>query len=164
MSNRLKSTIFSALAFGILMGLFFALLHQTWHAFFFGPVAGIVFGVLLYFFVNSKIVAEQTKIENTEEKNIIMTSDANLMDNKGGAGGKLYLLEDKIHFKSHSFNISKHEIIIPLQEISKVQVYNTIGIIPNGLLIINKAGKQHKFAVHNRKNWKQEIEKIIKDF
>ena len=70
------------------------------------------------------------------------------------------MLNDKIVFKSHGFNIQNHEQRIDLNEVDGVIFYNTLGIIPNGLKIVLRNNVSEKFVVNNRQQWKDEISKI----
>jgi hypothetical protein len=76
-------------------------------------------------------------------------------------GGKLYLFNDKLQFKSHKFNIQNNQLIINLFEIDKVGFFNIYGFVPTGLRITTKSGKIEKFVVSDRKKWKAEIEKLL---
>lgn len=80
--------------------------------------------------------------------------------NGEAVGGKLYLMKDKLQFKSHGFNIQNHSQIITLEQIKEVVFFNTIGLIPNGLAIMTNEGKTEKFVVNSRRLWKKEIEKL----
>jgi len=70
-------------------------------------------------------------------------------------------LTDKLQFKSHSFNLQNHELVIYIDQIKVIAFYNNLGIVPNGLAISLKDGRQEKFVVSGRQLWKAEIEKLI---
>ena len=50
--------------------------------------------------------------------------------------------------------------MIYIDQINDVTFYNNLGIIPNGLAISLKDGRQEKFVVSGRQHWKTEIEKL----
>lgn len=162
MKTEIKSSILAGLEFGFLFGIFLAVIYGFKHALIAGPISGFAFGTMAYFFITSRTVKNQTQIANVEGEDIIFSDVANHFKHGEGVGGKLYLLADKLQFKSHSFNFQNHELIINLDKIKEVQVYNLFGLIPTGLTIITNDGQVEKFAVNNRRRWKNEIEKFKK--
>jgi hypothetical protein len=161
--TEIRNAILAGLAFGLLLGLFFAVRFDTHYALIAGPVSGLAFGTALYFFVTSKTVKKQTQIANLDGKPIIRSGGANHFINGEAVGGKLYLLTDKLQFQSHSFNIQNHGQIIDLEQIKEVSFYNTLGLIPNGLAVTTLDGQTEKFVVNGRRLWKEEIEKLKAD-
>jgi hypothetical protein len=158
--TEIKNAILAGLAFSILFGFVLAFQYNARFAFIAGPISGLAFGLIIYFFITSKTVKQQTQIENLDGQVIIHSGGANHFKNGEAAGGKLYLLSNRLHFKSHQFNIQNHECIIELQQIKAVNIYNTLGLIPNGLSIITLNEHKEKFVVNNRKFWKAEIERV----
>jgi hypothetical protein len=157
--KSIRNSILSGLAFGLFFGLYIAFRYGIQFAVIAGPVSGLAFGIAIYFFVTSKIVKQQTQIENVDENEIILSCGANHFKNREAVGGKLYLLTDKLQFKSHNFNIQNHGLEIPLVQISQTRFFNTLGLIPNGLEILTNDGRIEKFVVSDRKKWSEEIEK-----
>lgn len=158
--KEIKKSILAGFAFGLLFGLFFALRFSVEQAIYVGPISGLVFGIIIYFFVTSNAVKLQTQIENENEATIIRSGGANQFRNGEVVGGKLYLLPDKLQFKSHNFNIQNHELKIDLEQIQQMRFFNTLGLIPNGFEIQTVNGQIEKFVVDGRKQWRDEIEKI----
>ena len=156
--KNIRNSILSGLAFGLFLGLYFAFRYGIQYAMIAGPLSGLAFGIAIYFFVTSKIVKRQTQIENVDKKEIIRSCGANHFKNGEAVGGKLYLLTDKLLFKSHNFNIQNHGLEIPLGQISQTRFFNTLGLIPNGLEIHTNDGSIEKFVVSDRKKWSEEIE------
>lgn len=165
MKPELKNSIFAGLTFGILMIPFLAIFYRLPLAIIVGPIAGFAFGYMLYSFMNSEAVKQQTKL-NSHEAGIIYSGGANHFVGKESVGGKLYLLEDRLKFKSHNFNIQNHEMLIELKDIDEIGFYRPLGITTNGLVVTKKDGKEERFVVNNRKIWKEKIksalDKIIK--
>jgi len=156
-----RNSVLSGLAFGLSLGLYCAFRYGILYAIIAGPVSGLAFGIVFYFIVSSKIVKRQTQIENVSNNEIIRSSGANHFKNGEAVGGRLYLLIDKLQFKSHNFNIQNHGLEIPLGQISQTRFFNTLGLIPNGLEIRTIDGRIEKFVVSDRKKWSEEIEKKI---
>ena len=161
--TEIRNSILAGLAFGLLFGLFLAVRFDTHYALIAGPISGLAFGIIIYFFVTSKTVKKQTQIENLDGKPIIRSGGANHFINSEAVGGKLYLLTDKLQFQSHGFNIQNHGQIIDIEQINEVSFYNTLGLIPNGLAITTLDGQTEKFVVSGRQIWKEEIEKLKAD-
>ena len=110
--------------------------------------------------ITSNIETKKVQTENSNEQTIIHSGKANHFKNIESVGGNLYLFSDKIQFKSHSINIQTHELIIDLKQIREVSFYNSLGLVPNGLLIETIDGKTEKFVVNDRKVWKEKIDKL----
>ncbi len=157
--TEIRNSILAGIAFGLLFGLFLALRYNLEYALIAGPISGLLFGLALYFFVTSKLVKKQTQIE-LYGKAVIRSGGANHFLNGEAVGGKLYLLDDSIIFKSHSFNLQNHGQEILLEKIVDIEFYNTLGIMPNGLKILTTNGVSEKFVLNNRKKWKADINKI----
>ena len=156
-----KSSILSGIAFGIITGIFIAILADIRFGLIAAPINGLAFGALIYLFLTSKIVNQQTKLDAKVGEQVIYSGGANHFRNIEAVGGKLYLLPDKLEFKSHNFNIQNHSLIIDLNNIKGMRFYNILWIIPTGLEIIMTDGHKEKFVVNSRKKWRKEIEIIL---
>ncbi|MEO8150245.1 MAG: GRAM domain-containing protein [Bacteroidia bacterium] len=156
--TEIKNSILAGVVFGVLFGLFNSFLFGTHNILIIAPIAGVLFGAGIYFFLTSKTVKKQTQVQTAEGENIIHSGAANHFKNGEAVGGKLYLLPGKLQFQSHNFNVQNHGLIIDLQEIKGVTFYNTLGLIPNGLAIATTNGQTEKFVVTGRRLWKDEIE------
>ena len=159
--TKIKNSILAGLIFGLLFGTFQAFSHGINSAIISTPISGLLFGLFIHLFVNSKAVKRQTQIETEDGERIILSVGANHLKNSEGVGGKLYLLTDKLQFKSHGFNLQNHELMIYIDQIKDITFYNNLGIVPNGLAFSLKDGRQEKFVVNGRQLWKTEIEKLI---
>ncbi len=156
-----RNSILAGIAFALLFGLFLAFSFEVEYALIAGPISGLAIGLALYLFVTSKTVKKQTQIENTDGEPIIHSGGANHFKNIEAVGGKLYLFKDKLQFKSHNFNVQNHGESIVLNQIQEVILYNTLGIIPNGLAVKKNDGQTERFVVNGRRIWKEEIDKLI---
>lgn len=92
---------------------------------------------------------------------IIRSGGANHFLNGEAVGGKLYLLADKIQFKSHGFNIQNHGQIINIEENKEVKYRNILGLFPTGLAITTYDGKTERYVVGERRLWKEAIDRLI---
>jgi len=159
----LKALVISSIGFTVLFGVIIALMNGIGYALIAAPIAGLLWGLLMYLFINSKKVKQQMHVDNIEEKDIIYSGGANHFKNAEAVGGKLYLLANKLEFKSHGFNIQNHAFFLYTNEIREIAFFNTWGLIPNGLKFILKGGNEEKFVVNNRKIWKKAIEQQIQN-
>ncbi|MDR3219881.1 MAG: hypothetical protein LBU22_13070 [Dysgonamonadaceae bacterium] len=162
--ENVKAVILPGIVFGVLMGIFYVFQSGViTTAIISGVISGLLFGIGMYFFTVSKTLKRQAQIKIAEGEDLIFSGAANHFVNREGVGGQLYLLSNKIQFQSHNFNIQPHGLVIEIKQIKKVAFYNILGIIPTGISIYTKDGKQEKFVVNNRKIWKENIEKIISE-
>lgn len=159
--TEIRNSIFAGLAFAILFGTYLLVVYGAEYALIGGPLSGLFFGLGMYWFVKSKTYKNQTKIQTSNNTDIIHSGSANHFVNFEGVGGKLYLLKDTLQFKSHNFNLQNHETVIALNNIKEIGFYNSLGIVPNGLAVTTKDGKTEKFVVNGRKTWKEKIETQI---
>ena len=95
----------------------------------------------MYLFVNSRKVKQQTALTEEDQDGVIYSGAANHFKNAEAVGGKLYLLTDRLEFKSHGFNIQNHAFNIYLTEIKELVFYKTLGMVPNGLQIVYTMAK-----------------------
>lgn len=153
----LKNAFFAALAFGIFMYAGATILHSPGFANVAAPVSAVLFGGILYFFANSKMVSQQTKMAEQTDSEVIYAGGANHFIHAEAVGGKLYLLKDRFEFVSHKFNIQNHATTIHFEDIDHVETYNSLGIIPNGIKIVRKNNSAEKFVVMGRSTWMEHI-------
>ncbi len=116
-------------------------------------MGGLVFGWLIGKFVNSKLLTKGTEIVLEPSENILFETGANHSKGLEAVGGKLYLTNKRLVFKSHKFNIQGHELSIPLSDISKVERTKTWGLINNSLSITTTGNKIEKFVVEQPGEW-----------
>ena len=98
---------------------------------------------------------------NNNEK-IIRKERANHLLPSEGVGGKLFLTDQRLFFKSHMFNYQNHEESIPLEDIIAVITRHS-DFISKKLEIYLSNGLKEYFIVNHRKDWVHEIEKTIAD-
>lgn len=125
-----------------------------------GAVAGVLFGSLAGLFANSKLVSDSTKIETAADETILLESGANHFKGAEAVGGKLYLTNKRLVFKSHKLNIQNHELSFNLSDINKVDRCKTLGLINNGLAVTTSNTAVEKFVVQNADNWVDQLNRI----
>jgi hypothetical protein len=162
MKDGLKTFISAGLPFGIIMGIFVGIINNIYTGVIAGIFLGSLFGLLIGIFVSIQSKKFKKKsMDITDGKKTIMEGVANHFKEKESVGGWLCLTNDEIIFKSHNFNIQKHQKIIPLSQITSVKTSLTLGIVPNGLQITTNNDDVEKFVVNKRKDWAQKINEAI---
>lgn len=72
-------------------------------------------------------------------------------------GGKLQLTDRQLIFRSHAFNIQTHQESYPLESITVVKPRNTLGLVPNGLTVGLRDGREEHFVLFGRGEWMRAI-------
>ncbi len=164
--NR-KNIFKTGLGFGIVMAIFFILqdvftndnltseeiLKSIASGIIGGIVAGSLFGWLMGLFGKSKFINETTMIDTDPGEEILFQTAANHFKGLEGVGGKLYLTNKRLIFKSHQLNIQNHQLSISLPEIEAAGRYKTLGLVNNGLAITTKQNTTEKFVVDQVEEW-----------
>lgn len=87
---------------------------------------------------------------------------ANLFRGVEAVGGKLKITDEGLFFKPHAINVQTEPVQIPFQAIAKVEKVNTMGIVPNGMLITAKDGTKYRFVINHRKKIIEFLETKLK--
>ncbi|MDN3655424.1 GRAM domain-containing protein [Ferruginibacter paludis] len=124
-----------------------------------GAVAGVLFGWMMGFFADSELLLKGTKINTLTDESILFETGANHFKGAEGVGGKLYLTNQRLVFKSHKFNIQNHERSINLSDIGQVERYKIWGLINKGLLVTTLHNKTEKFVVQQIDEWINQLPK-----
>jgi hypothetical protein len=156
-----KTALTSAFVFAVLMTIFYLFQHGFLYGIADGICSGIFFGVFMYLLYNSQWFKRKIDVQTDNQGPVIYDGGANHFLNGEAVGGKLFLMNDKLRFKSHRFNIQNHELVMNMAHVKQVSFYNLAGIIANGLEITLDNGKTEKFVVNKRDVWKDMIEKVI---
>ncbi len=120
-------------------------------------VSGAAFGLAMAgFMAIQRRRFSRARPEFTGEQ-LLRDGPANHFLNGEGVGGWLFLTQERVLFRSHQFNIQRHELSVPLAEIAEVQPVRTAGIFPNGLLLVTRSGRQERFVVGEHRRWCDEI-------
>lgn len=162
-----KSKIRTGLSFGIGMTVFFILqdlltldslsaneiIKSIGAGLFAGAISGLLFGWLMGVFVKSDFVKQTTKITIDADETILFETGANHLKGIEGVGGKLYLTNKRLVFKSHKLNVQNHQLSLNLADIENVDAYKTLGVLNNGLLVTTIDKATEKFVVDQQGEW-----------
>jgi hypothetical protein len=106
------------------------------------------------------ILPRKIKLTSSTDGSLVYSGGANHFLNGESVGGKLFLTNNQLHFKSHKFNIQNHEMQLDIHDIKEVRFYNMLGFIRNMLEVETTNGVTEKFVVNNRAAWKEQIDKL----
>jgi len=133
-----------------------------------GVLFGLCFGIG-FPYVNEKLAVKfsnkvgiKIKPELDEDEKIEIEGPANLFRGMEGVGGKIFLTDKKLIFKSHKINIQKGQTNIEYKNIKEIIKRKTAKIIDNGIRIITNDNKEFDFVVNERDLWFENINKRIK--
>ncbi|WP_299015643.1 GRAM domain-containing protein [uncultured Polaribacter sp.] len=123
-------------------------------------VAMTLFFIFLFPWMMKKLVGKRINTIQPELLENEMVNDeifANLFKGIEGVGGKIFLTNERLIFKSHSLNIQKGQTNIKYSDILSVSKKKTAKLFNNGIKLITKKGTTYKFVVNDRDT---ELEKI----
>ena len=106
------------------------------------------------------MLQRKIKLTSSPSSSVIYSGAANHFLNGESVGGKLFLTNNQLRFKSHKFNIQNHEMQLDIHDIKEVRFYNMLGVIRNMLEVETNNGNTERFVVNNRAGWKSEIDKL----
>ncbi len=161
--------------FALLTGVFYTLmlwlfdyfsdenLYSTGSLIFQGVGFGMLFGIG-FPYVSEKFAGKFSKnrgmkIEPELELNeeIEIEGPANLFRGIEGVGGKIFLTNKKLIFKSHKINVQKGQTNIEYSKIQEIVKRKTVKLIDNGIRITTDNGKKYDFVVNERDFWFEKI-------
>jgi hypothetical protein len=84
---------------------------------------------------------------------------ANLWRSIEAVGGTLTLTSARLSFRPHALVIQGGELHVPLTDIARVELANSLWVIPNQIVITRRNGQRHKLVVWGRDEWVTKIER-----
>lgn len=88
--------------------------------------------------------------ELKEGEELLADVAANLFRGIESVGGRMKITNQRVLFEPHTVNIQKQPAEILLEQVAEVRKRNTLGVVPNGILIRTKSGIEYKFVVWGR--------------
>ena len=162
-----KTTLITGSAFGIPMGILAGVVLGLVR----GPSNGVIWGLLISgasglvfglsmarFMAVQRRRFAQARPDFTGEP-LLHDGPANHFLDGEGVGGWLFLTRERLLFRSHRFNLQRHELSIPLEQIAEVHPVRTARIFPNGLRLVIHSGREERFVVEAHRRWCGEIVK-----
>ncbi len=120
-------------------------------------MAGVPFGMAMAAFGAYQAGRFRAMDLVPRQETLIHQGGANHFVGIEGVGGWLYLTDHALRFTSHEINIQRHELVIPLCDIADAVPSQTLGLLPNGLLVRTNDGRSERFVVGGRKKWSRTI-------
>ncbi|PNZ67468.1 hypothetical protein E2556_00095 [Staphylococcus croceilyticus] len=77
---------------------------------------------------------------------------ANYWKGKEAVGGHVLFEDNGFKFTAHALNIQKDSVFVSYDNIKEVKPFRSLGIIPNGVKVIDKDNNEHKLVVYQQKN------------
>lgn len=99
------------------------------------------------------------KIDLKANEMVVKAGDSKFLNGKDVVG-KLIVTNQRLYFIAKNGSDHNYNIEIQPAEIRELMPFNSFGIIPNGLNIVNKTGEEMRFKVKNRKSWELLINKM----
>lgn len=75
---------------------------------------------------------------------------ANYIKGFESLGGQITFNKDGFIFEPHAFNIQNGKVFVPYKSVVEIKKRNTLGIVPNGVSVIDNTDKEHKLVVNKR--------------
>jgi hypothetical protein len=126
-----------------------------------GALSGFMYHFIMNLFKHSKFVKKSTAISLNENELIVLEKDANHFKGIESVGGRMFVTNNRIVFKSHALNIQNHEVSFIWKDIKQVNRYKSLGLLNNGLELHLKNNKVEKFVVEHTEALFLEINKHI---
>jgi hypothetical protein len=120
-----------------------------------GVIVGIIFGYLAGKFF-PKLLKSIAGVELEADEKPIFESPANYFKSIEAVGGKLFLTNKRLLFKSHKLNFQKSELSVALNDIVKINRFKSLGI-NNGISVLRTNDKVEKFIVEDPEKWIAEL-------
>lgn len=160
--QRISSMFFTSIIYGAVLFLFDRnqnINSIIFQAIFFGVLFVLIFPWAMKKMLSKKVNNIKPDLLNNEtvEEEIF----ANLFRGIEGVGGKIFLTNERLIFKSHSLNIQKGQTDINYSDIVSVDKRKTAKLIYNGIRIITKQAVKYDFVVNDRNIELQKIQQKL---
>ena len=157
--GKVRTVALGGLVFGLAMAVFFYLSSgRAGFALQAGLLGGFVFGLVLKGFLKASLDSTVLEMEGRAAgfdpgETVQHFGLANHFKGMEAVGGKLFLTNRRLRFRSHKLNFQTHDESYPLEAIASVEPSNALGIIPNAILVHLSDGRREKFVVNGRGQW-----------
>src|SRR5687767_1302917 len=158
----MKRFLVSGLPFGLITGSVFAINSDWRSGTILGVVAGSIFGLIVAAFTGSRWVRSSTRADLGQTERVFKDGPATHSRGLTGAGGWLFLTDDRLMFKPHALNFTNEELSIPLADIVEARPALTAGLVPNGLEVKVAGGGAVRFVVEGRRAWSEQIMSVCR--
>jgi hypothetical protein len=91
----------------------------------------------------------------------VHSGPANLWRGIEAVGGTLTLTSSRLHFRPHALVIQGGDLSLPLAHVARVDLGNSLWVIPNQIVVVCRDGRHHKLVVWGRDEWVMKIRHAI---
>lgn len=162
----LKVTVATGLPFGILWGGFMRLAMGPSFGLGVALAAGTLFGLMMAGFQawmsDSKRRSKQMPFESRAGETVVHEGPANHKLGLEYRGGWLFLTNERLAFRPHAMNIQKDTLDLERADLAKIDLVATLGVVPNGLLVTTRDGKEQRFVVVERSEWAKALNVVAR--
>jgi hypothetical protein len=88
--------------------------------------------------------------QQATSEEILCDVGANLFRGVEAVGGRLKITNQRLVFQPHALNVQTMPLEIAMPDIAAATKRNTLGFVPNGMLVRTRAGVEYKFVVWGR--------------
>ena len=155
--RAMQYVVASGLVFGIAVGIAVGVLVKSgsagWHAGFWG---GFLFAIAMHRLLKVQQVplpSFDTTQGFADGESVVHHGAANHWKGIEAVGGKLFLTDKRLRFRSHAFNVQKHDESYARTDIVAASPARSLGIIPNAIRIELRDGRRETFVVNDRAAW-----------
>src|SRR5690242_4507407 len=85
-----------------------------------------------------------------EPERLLIEVSANMFRGLEAVGGKLTVTNRRLVFRPHAVNVQTQPEEVPIENLAGAAPCNTLGIVPNGMLVTLKDGSTRRFVVSRR--------------
>ena len=100
------------------------------------------------------------KINLKANEVVIKAGDTNHYCDDEEIQGKLILTNQRIYFKTPNGGLDKFNLEILPTDIKEILYFKTRKVIPNGLCVVTKDGRDLRFILKKRNSWGEMINKM----
>ena len=157
--RNIRYVLLAGLVFGVGMGAFiYRVTGSGYYGFHGGFLSGFAFALGIGAFLKVSMTTTRLELDGRAagfdaDETVLRYGPANHFKGIEGVGGKLFLTNKRLRFRSHKINVQTHDESYPIEMIASVEPSSSLGIIPNGLLVHLRDGRRERFVVAGRADW-----------
>jgi hypothetical protein len=159
--GSLRAPLLAGLPFGLVFGLVIGVKSGVTAGLVAGVVSGVLFGGAMALFASAQRTRLEARDATFEGEPVLHQGPANHWAGLEARGGWLVLTASRLAFRTHGFNVQNQVIRIPLGEVAQVEATRSLGVVPNGLRIIRRDGRDERFVVSGRDAWVSAVRESV---
>jgi hypothetical protein len=165
--RNIRYVLLAGLVFGGGMGAcIYRMTGSGYYGFHGGFLAGFAFALAIATFLKVSMTTTHLELDGREagfdaDEKVLRHGPANHFKGIEGVGGKLFLTNKRLRFRSHKINVQTHDESYPIETIASVEPSRSLGIVPNGLLVHLRDGRRERFVVSGRADWVSNIRSAL---